>query len=107
MSGEAADEFGRRARLVSERSAPWCSRYRGSIFAVRRSHMHGLLVMRSADLEPEYIQTLTRELSLTLNRETDVRAQPAGEPAATGTKGDPITVGSLALTFLTSGAAIA
>jgi len=69
--------------------------------------MQGFLVMRSADLEPEYIQTLTRELSLTLNRETDVRAQPAGGPAEPGTKGDPITLGSLALTFLTSGAAVA
>ena len=59
------------------------------------------------DQAEEDLQLLTQELCLTINQETELSARQAvGEPVA-GTRGAPIEVGYLVLTFLTSGTAVA
>ncbi len=65
------------------------------------------LSMSSGDLDAEDLQNLTNDLCRTVNQETDVTAKLPEEPGEAGTRGDPITVGTLILTFLTSGAAVA
>lgn len=65
------------------------------------------LSMTSGDLDAEDLQNLTNDLCRTVNQETDVTAKLPEEPGEAGTRGDPITVGTLILTFLTSGAAVA
>ncbi len=56
-------------------------------------------------LDNEDLQILTRDLCATLQRETDLIAElPEGE-AASGTKGDPITIGTIILAVVTSGVA--
>jgi hypothetical protein len=60
----------------------------------------------AADLEPEQLQALARELCLELNRETDVQALPAEGSGGPGTRGDAITIGGMVLAFLSSGAAV-
>ena len=59
------------------------------------------------DLAEEDLQLLTQELCQTINQETELSARQAvGEPVP-GTRGDPITIGHLVLTLLTSGTAVA
>ena len=61
----------------------------------------------SLDLAEEDLQLLTQELCLTINQETELSARRAvGAPVA-GSRGDPVMVGHLVLTFLTSGTAVA
>ena len=65
------------------------------------------LQVEAPDLADEDLQQVTRELCHAINDETEVSAEvPAGETVAGG-RGEPITVGLLALTFLTSGTAVA
>jgi len=65
------------------------------------------LVVSSQRLRPADIQALTRELASSINRRTDIRAKmPEGE-ARPGERGDAVTLGAIALSFLTSGAAVA
>ena len=50
---------------------------------------------------------ITRDLQRTINRQTDIRAALPAVEAEAGSKGDPVTVGTLTLAFLTGGAAVA
>jgi len=68
--------------------------------------MNVLLSISSIDLDAEDVYELTLDLSRTLEQESDINAELAGGSGEVGTKGDPITVGVLILTFLTSGAAV-
>jgi len=70
--------------------------------------MQATLFITDPDAVDEQKQQLTRDLVKTLNRETEIDAALA-EPAAAapGSRGDPVTLGTIALTFLTSGAAVA
>lgn len=63
--------------------------------------------IESMDLSEEQVSTLTRELSQTISQETDITSHLPTSDSAPGAKGDPITIGTLVLTFLTSGAAVA
>lgn len=65
------------------------------------------LSVGSADLSAEDLHALTANLSRTLIRETDVRATWPEQEGVPGNKGVPIEIGTLLLTFITSGAAVA
>ena len=69
--------------------------------------MDAMLNLSSADLNREDLHDLAQDLCRTLNEETEIQASiPEGGPKA-GSKGDPITLGTLALSFLTGGSAVA
>ncbi len=65
------------------------------------------LIVTSERLAPDEVQALTRELVASINRHTDTQANlPEGE-TGTGERGDPITLGAIALSVITSGTAVA
>lgn len=64
------------------------------------------LSINSSELNVDDVHELTLDLSRTLERESDISAELAEGPTEAGSKGEPITVGLLILTFLTSGAAV-
>ena len=69
--------------------------------------MQVTLALASPDLSAEQLQTLTLDVRRTLVRETDIAASvPEGTPGASE-RGDAVTIGTLVLTFMTSGAAVA
>jgi hypothetical protein len=63
--------------------------------------------LSAIDLDQEDIQGLTVELCRELNRETNVEAKLLELPPSAGGKGDPLSIGAMTLTFMTSGAAVA
>ena len=65
------------------------------------------LIVTSERLAPDEVQALTRELVTSINRHTETQAAlPEGEAAA-GERGDPVTLGAIALSVVTSGTAVA
>ena len=69
--------------------------------------MDSTLQLTASDLSDEDLQILTRELSKTLNDETDVKATLPEEAGISGAKGDPITLGAIILTAFSSGTGVA
>ena len=69
--------------------------------------MDSTLQLTAADLTGEDLQKLTLELSKTLNDETEAKATIPEKPGGPGSKGDPITLGTIILTALSSGTVIA
>ena len=69
--------------------------------------MEAILKITSDDLDEEKLQDLTRDLTRTLNRETDVEATLPEEAGELGDKGDPVTIGAIVLTALSSGTVVA
>jgi hypothetical protein len=70
--------------------------------------MNCRLSLASPELDAEDLQALTRDFSNAVNREDDIQAELAYAAAAPGTRaGELLDIGQLALTFLTSGAAVA
>ena len=65
------------------------------------------LAIASEQLDSEDLQDLTRELETLINRNTEVTAVTPQGDIQPGARGEPITLGLLALTFLSSGAAVA
>jgi hypothetical protein len=66
------------------------------------------LALTAEDLNEETLQGLTRELCTTINQQTNVRASLGEQKSGVGTKGDPITIGSIVLAVLgTGGGAVA
>ncbi len=65
------------------------------------------LQISSNSLSEEELDEITRQLARTIGSETDISAQIPEQYPAQGAKGETITVGTLALTFLSSGAAVA
>ncbi len=65
------------------------------------------LILKNDDLSDDKLQALTEDLYQILKRETDVDVQLAKGDSEQGSKGDPITIGVLALVFLKSGAVLA
>ena len=61
----------------------------------------------SSDLAAEELQALTREVSQTVNKETEVSATLPEVAGERGTKGDPITLSTIVLTALSSGTVVA
>jgi len=66
-----------------------------------------MLALSSDRLAEDDLQSLTRELSMVLNRETDVAAALPEAPPEPGARGDATMLYTLVLTFMTSGAAVA
>jgi hypothetical protein len=64
------------------------------------------IAVRSSELDPERLHASTIELRRTIVEETDATVSSPAVSSSTGAKGDPITIGTLAVTFLTSGAAV-
>jgi hypothetical protein len=65
------------------------------------------LKIKADDLDAEDLQDLTRELSQSLRKETEVIATLPEGVAEPGTRGDPVTLGTIILTAFTSGAVVA
>ena len=63
--------------------------------------------LSAIDVDQENVQSLAVELCREINRETDVQAALLKLPPAGGEKGDPVSIGAITLTFMTSGAAVA
>lgn len=69
--------------------------------------METSLKLTSERILPESLQDLTRELSASLSANTNIAADLPEAAAEPGARGDPITIGVLALAFVTSGSAVA
>ena len=69
--------------------------------------MDATLKIISSDLATEDLQNLTHELFCALNEETETTATLPEEPGEGGAKGDPITLGTIVLTALSSGTVVA
>ena len=65
------------------------------------------LILSSKESNDETLQAFTRELVSCLNSETDIKAAVPEQEPAKGERGDPVSIGTLGLTFLTSGSAVA
>ena len=69
--------------------------------------MSQTLTVTSGGMGPAEVQALTRDLVSSINHHTVARAEiPEGEAQA-GERGDPVTLGMIALSFISSGAAVA
>ena len=66
-----------------------------------------ILNISSDALDDNDLQSLTSNLCTTLSRETDVTATLAEESVSDGTRGAEIILGTLIITFLSSGSAVA
>ena len=60
----------------------------------------------SNELDPERLHASTMELRRTIVEETEATVSTPAVVPGNRAKGDPITIGTLAVTFLTSGAAV-
>ena len=69
--------------------------------------MDSTLQLAANDLSGEDLQKLTLELSKTLNDETEAKATIPEKSGGPGSKGDPITLGTIILTALSSGTVVA
>jgi hypothetical protein len=69
--------------------------------------MNVTLNLSSSELDGEDLQNLTRQLCDSIVNETDINAEIPSGVVQQGHKGDPITLGLIALTFIKSGAAVA
>ena len=69
--------------------------------------METSLKLTSERNSPDSLQNLTRELSASLGDNTNIAATLPEAPAEPGARGDPVTIGVLALAFVTSGSAVA
>ena len=65
------------------------------------------LAISSQRLSEQNLQDLTRDLCKQLNDQGEIQANVPVQPSGPGPKGDMVSLGTLALTFLTSGAAVA
>jgi hypothetical protein len=61
------------------------------------------LTIKTDDMRGEELDELTRELSAELNQEVAVEASLPDETGGAGSKGDPITVGTIILLLLGGG----
>ena len=61
------------------------------------------LTVNADDMRDEELDEITRELSTELNQEVDVEAKLLRETGAAGSKGDPITIGTIILLLMGGG----
>jgi hypothetical protein len=64
------------------------------------------LRIRSNELDDVQLQSSALELRQLIESDTEAEADSARTVAVPGTKGDPVALGTLVLTFLSSGAAV-
>lgn len=65
------------------------------------------LSVSSTDLSDDRIQDMTLNLYRTIGKETDIEAELPKGSAEKGARGEPITLGLIILTFISSGSAVA
>lgn len=65
------------------------------------------LQLSSSELDAGNLQTLTRQLCDSITDATDIEAEIPSGAAVENTKGEIVTLGVIALAFLTKGAAVA
>jgi len=65
------------------------------------------LTIESERLGPIGLQALTLDLVSSINRNTDARAEMPESEARAGERGDPVTLGTIVLSFISSGTAVA
>ncbi len=65
------------------------------------------LQLSSTALSDDELDALTRQLAGTITSETEISATLQEGDDTPGAKGDPVTIGTLVLTFISSGAAVA
>ena len=65
------------------------------------------LQLHDAALDSENLHDLSRQLCRAIEQETPITASLKEGPAEPGTRGDPVTVGAIVMSFLGSGAAVA
>jgi hypothetical protein len=65
------------------------------------------LVLQSETMTDAAMQARMRQLSREMQARADVKTEQARGPAQAGAKGEPITIGALLVTFISSGAAVA
>lgn len=65
------------------------------------------LSLASNCLSDELLYEECLQIIRTIEIETPIRAELTGTDTQAGAKGDPITIGAIALTFISSGAAVA
>ena len=65
------------------------------------------LIVRSGQLEPAEVQALALDLAGSINRHTAVEANLPSGTTRVGERGDPVTLGAIALSVITSGTAVA
>lgn len=65
------------------------------------------LQLSSNELDAEDLQALTRQLCASITDETDIEAEIPSGAAVENTRGEIVTLGVIALAFLTKGAAVA
>lgn len=61
------------------------------------------LTVKADNMRVEELDVITRELSSDINREVDVEAKLPEELGGAGSKGDPVTVGTIILLLLGGG----
>lgn len=66
-----------------------------------------VLNLSSSELDNEELQALTRQLCDSIADETEIKAEIPSGAVVQGTKGDPITLGTIALSAFGSGGAAA
>lgn len=65
------------------------------------------LIVNNSNLSKDELQVLTGDLCQTLMKETTIQAVAEQGKSQLGGKGEPITLGVLILSFITSGSAVA
>jgi hypothetical protein len=65
--------------------------------------MNLMLNLSSTDLDDEDLQQLTQELCNSIASETEIKAEIPSGAVQQGDKGDIVTIGTIALAFLTTG----
>ena len=65
------------------------------------------LNLSSSELDDEVLQALTRQLCDSIADETDISAEILGGAVQQGTKGDIVTIGAIALAFVSGGGVVA
>ena len=69
--------------------------------------MNQNLIIRSGQLEPAEVQAMARELAGSINRHTAAQASLPNGATRPGERGDPVTLGAIVLSVITSGTAVA
>lgn len=69
--------------------------------------MNLVLNISSTELDDETLQVLTRQLCSSIASNTEIDAVIPRGAVEQGTKGDPVTLGVIALAFLANGSAVA
>lgn len=66
--------------------------------------MKGVTLSLTADLPPEALQELTRDISNTIRKETEIDANLMEQPAGPGMKGRGISIGQIVVDLISGGA---